>query len=136
MNNKVIRVLLGKAGLDAHDRGVRLIARGLRDRGMEVIYTGLYRTVEEIVETALQEDVDVVGLSVHTGSPHELFSQLRELLDSKKASDILVIGGGVIAETPREELKESGLAAEIFGPGTSISAVADWINEAMAARKG
>lgn len=135
MGKKVIRVLLAKAGLDTHDRGVRLIARGLKDRGMEIVYTGLYRTEEEIVETALQEDVDIIGLSVHTGSHHKLFTRIHELLDARDARDILVIGGGFIPEQHGKELKDSGLVAEVFGPGTSVNAVVDWIHDAIAARR-
>lgn len=126
---RVIRILLAKAGLDTHDKGVRLLARGLKDSGMEVIYTGLGRTVGEIVDMAVQEDVDVVGLSVHTGSPRELFRKLHELLDANNAGDIVVIGGGVIPEKYAHELKNSGFAAEFFGPGTSINKVVNWINE-------
>lgn len=126
---RVIRILLAKAGLDTHDKGVRLLARGLKESGLEVIYTGLGRTVSEIVDIAVQEDVDVVGLSVHTGSPRELFSGLRELLDAHNAADIMVIGGGVIPERHSQELKDSEFVAEFFGPGTSIDKVAKWLNE-------
>ncbi|MDD3888413.1 MAG: cobalamin B12-binding domain-containing protein [Syntrophomonadaceae bacterium] len=131
MGNKLMRVLLAKTGLDSHDRGIRLVARGLRDEGMEVIYTGLYRSLEEIVETALQEDVDVVGLSVHTGGQMELFPRLRELLDAREAGDIILIGGGVIPEKHRTSLKKSGSVVEIFGPGSSIGAIAAGMRQAI-----
>lgn len=135
MENQIVKILLAKTGLDSHDRGVRLLARSLRDSGMEVIYTGLYRTVEEVVQTAIQEDVDIVGLSMHTGAHNQAFPRLRELLDSQNAGDILVIGGGVIPGNDQRELVDAGAAAAIFGPGTSASTVIDWINQIMAARK-
>ena len=135
MKDGKVRILLAKIGLDSHDRGVRLLARSLRDSGMEVIYTGLYRTEEEVVQIAIQEDVDIVGLSMHTGAHNRAFPRLRELLDSQNAGDILVIGGGVIPEKDRQQLVNAGAAAAIYGPGTSTSTVADEINKMMAARK-
>ena len=135
MKKQIARILLAKIGLDSHDRGVRLLARSLKDSGLEVIYTGLYRTIEEVVQTAIEEDVDIVGLSMHTGAHKRALPQLRELLDSENAGDILVIGGGVIPEKDQRELVEAGAAAAIFGPGTSTSTVIDWINKMMAARK-
>jgi methylmalonyl-CoA mutase C-terminal domain/subunit len=121
MKRQIVRILLVKTGLDSHDRGVRLLARSLKESGMEVIYTGLYRSLEEAVQIAIQEDVDMVGLSMHTGAHNQAFPRLRELLDSQNAGDILV---------------EAGAAAVIFGPGASSAAVFDWINGAMSARKG
>lgn len=135
MKNRNVRILLAKVGMDSHDRGVRLLARGLKDTGMEVIYTGLYRTEEEVAQIAIQEDVDIVGLSMHTGAHNRAFPRLRELLDSQNAGDILVIGGGVIPEKDRQELVAVGAAAAIFGPGISISIVVDGINKMMAARR-
>ena len=135
MENQIVRILLAKTGLDSHDRGVRLLARGLKDSGMEVIYTGLYRTVEEVVQTAIQEDVDIVGLSMHTGAHNQAFPRLRELLNSQNAGDILIIGGGAIPRDDQLELVEAGSAAAIFGPGTSTSTIVDWINKIMAARR-
>ncbi|MCX5779458.1 MAG: cobalamin-dependent protein [Firmicutes bacterium] len=136
MKRQIVRILLVKTGLDSHDRGVRLLARSLKESGMEVIYTGLYRSLEEAVQTAIQEDVDIVGLSMHTGAHNQAFPRLRELLDAQNAGDILVIGGGAIPEKDRRELVEAGAAAVIFGPGASRTAVIDWINGAMSARKG
>ena len=136
MKHQIVRVLLAKTGLDSHDRGVRLLARSLKESGMEVIYTGLYRSLEEAVQIAIQEDVDIVGLSMHTGAHNQAFPRLRELLDSQNAGDILVIGGGAIPEKDRRELVEAGAAAVIFGPGASSATVIDWINGAMSARKG
>jgi len=135
MENQIIRILLAKTGLDSHDKGVRLLARGLKDSGMEVIYTGLYRTLEEVAQTAIQEDVDIVGLSMHTGAHNQAFPRLRELLNSQNAGDILIIGGGAIPRDDQLELVEAGSAAAIFGPGTSTSTIVDWINKIMAARR-
>ena len=135
MENQIIRILLAKTGLDSHDKGVRLLARGLKDSGMEVIYTGLYRTLEEVAQTAIQEDVDIVGLSMHTGAHNQAFPRLRKLLNSQNAGDILIIGGGAIPRDDQLELVEAGSAAAIFGPGTSTSTIVDWINKIMAARR-
>ncbi|ABO50296.1 cobalamin B12-binding domain protein [Desulforamulus reducens MI-1] len=128
MDNQGIKVLLAKVGLDNQDKEIRLLARSLKNQGgIKVIYTGLYCTLEEIVQSALQEKVDLVGVSVHNGSHNEIFPRLRGLLDAKKASDILVFGGGMIPEKHRQELKASGVVDEIFGPSTSISIIVDWI---------
>ncbi|PKM78059.1 MAG: hypothetical protein CVU90_04920 [Firmicutes bacterium HGW-Firmicutes-15] len=136
MGNKPMRVLLAKTGLDSHDRGIRLVARGLRDEcGMEVIFTGLYRSLEEIVEAALQEDVDIVGLGVHTGREMELFPRLRELLDARDAQDIILIGGGVMPQMHRTSLKESGLVMEIFGPGSSVRTIAEVLRQVITAKQ-
>ena len=112
-----LRVLVGKPGLDGHDRGAKVIATAFRDAGFEVIYTGLHQTPEMIVEAALQEDVDVVSLSILSGAHLTLFARVLELLKEKGAGDILVIGGGIIPEEDAAELKKMGVAA-IFGPGT------------------
>src|SRR5271156_2212185 len=96
-----IRVLIGKPGLDGHDRGAKVVARALRDAGMEVIYTGLHRSPEEIVETAIQEDVDAIGLSVLSGAHMTLFPRVVELLKEQGASDIVVFGGGGIPDEDR-----------------------------------
>src|SRR5471030_2207379 len=104
MAGKKIRVLIGKPGLDGHDRGAKVVARALRDAGMEVVYTGLHRSPEEIVETAIQEDVDAIGLSVLSGAHMTLFPKVVELLKAQGAEDILVFGGGVIPDEDREEL--------------------------------
>jgi methylmalonyl-CoA mutase C-terminal domain/subunit len=136
MVNRKMRVLLAKTGLDSHDRGIRLVARGLRDEcGMEVIFTGLYRSLEEIVEVALQEDVDIVGLGVHTGREMELFPRLRELLDARDAQDIIIVGGGVIPEMNRNSLKESGLVVQIFGPGSSVKAIAENLRQIISSKR-
>ena len=112
-----IRVLVGKPGLDGHDRGAKVIATAFRDAGFEVIYTGLHQTPEMIVEAAVQEDVDVVSLSILSGAHMTLFSRVLELLRERGMEDILVIGGGIIPEDDVARLQELGVAA-IFGPGT------------------
>jgi methylmalonyl-CoA mutase C-terminal domain/subunit len=127
---KKIRVLVAKPGLDGHDRGAKVVARALRDAGMEVIYTGLHQTPEEIVETALQEDVDVIGLSVLSGAHMTLLPRVVELLREKGAGDVLVIGGGIIPEEDARLLKEKGIAA-IFGPGSSLKAIVDFIQSRL-----
>ncbi|MCL6610043.1 MAG: cobalamin B12-binding domain-containing protein [Peptococcaceae bacterium] len=124
-----IRVLVAKPGLDGHDRGARVIARGLRDAGMEVIYTGLHQTPEQIVEAALQEDVDVVGLSILSGAHMTMFPRVCELLKENGAEDIIVIGGGTVPEDDIAALKENGWAREIFTPGATMETIVRWINE-------
>jgi len=123
-----IRVLIGKVGLDGHDRGAKVIVRALRDAGMEVVYTGIRQTPERIVEAAIQEDVDIIGLSSLSGGHMSFFPKVMRLLGERGASDIVVIGGGIIPEGEREQLKKEG-AAEIFGPGTSLKAIVDYIRE-------
>ena len=121
-----IRVLLAKPGLDGHDRGVKVLALALRDAGMEVIYTGLRQTPEQIVAAAIQEDVDVVGLSCLSGAHNYLFPRVAELLQEHGASDIMVLGGGIIPESDVPELKAKG-TQEIFGPGASTTEIVRYI---------
>jgi len=128
MENKKIRVLIAKPGLDGHDRGAKVIARALRDAGMEVIYTGLRQTPEQIVETAIQEDVNVIGLSILSGAHTHLFPRIMELLKKENIDDIIVIGGGVIPEEDIPELKKAGIAA-IFTPGTDTRDTVKFIQE-------
>jgi methylmalonyl-CoA mutase C-terminal domain/subunit len=125
-NTKKIRVLIGKPGLDGHDRGAKIIARALRDAGMEVIYSGLHRTPEEIVAIAIQEDVDVIGLSILSGAHMTIFPKILDLLKKEDAEDMLLFGGGIIPEEDKNELKKIGVA-EIFGPGTSTQDVIDYL---------
>lgn len=123
-----IRVVIAKPGLDGHDRGAKVIARALRDAGMEVIYTGLHQTPEMIVETAIQEDADVIGLSALSGAHMTLFSDVLALLKSKKADDIMLVGGGIIPDEDADALKKAGVAA-IFGPGTHTDEIVKFIRE-------
>ena len=121
-----IRVLVAKPGLDGHDRGAKIVARALRDAGMEVIYTGLHQTPEQIVEAALQEDVQCVGLSIHSGAHMTLFPRVVELLADRGAGDVVVFGGGIIPAVDIAALKERGVA-EIFTPGARTAEIADWV---------
>jgi methylmalonyl-CoA mutase C-terminal domain/subunit len=128
MEEKKIRVLIAKPGLDGHDRGAKVVARALRDAGMEVIYTGLRQTPEQIVETAIQEDVDVVGLSILSGAHTHLFPKIMELLKENGIKDIIVMGGGVIPEEDIPKLKKIGIA-EIFTPGTDTRDIVKFIKK-------
>lgn len=128
MGNRKIRVLVAKPGLDGHDRGAKIIARGLRDAGFEVIYTGLHQTPEQIVATAIQEDVDAIGLSSLAGAHEYLFPRVMELLKEKGADDIIVWGGGIIPEEDIPKLKEVGIK-EIFLPGSKVEDTVKWVKE-------
>jgi len=123
---KKIRVIIAKPGLDGHDRGAKVLAFGLRDHGMEVIYTGRRQSAEKIVKAALQEDVDVVGLSCLSGAHLTFFPKVVDLLKEKNAEEILVIGGGIIPDDHIPILKEKGIS-EIFGPGTMMDEIVDYI---------
>jgi len=125
---KKIRVLVAKPGLDGHDRGAKVIALGLRDEGMETIYTGLRQTPEKIVQAAVQEDVDVIGLSCLSGAHKYLFPRVAQLLKEKKMEDVLVIGGGIIPQEDIPFLKDEGMS-QIFGPGTSIKEIAAYVRQ-------
>ena len=126
MKGNKIRVLVAKAGLDGHDRGAKVIAAALRDAGMEVIYTGLRQTPEMIVEAALQEDVDVIGISILSGAHMTIFPKIKKLMDEKGVDDVLLTGGGIIPKEDIKELEKLGVG-EIFTPGASTSAIADYI---------
>jgi len=123
---KHIRVLIAKPGLDGHDRGAKVVARALRDAGFEVIYTGLRQTPELIVETALQEDVNVIALSILSGSHNTIFPKVIALMKKNNMDEVLLIGGGVIPDDDIPGLKAAGVA-EIFGPGTPTSVTVDFI---------
>jgi methylmalonyl-CoA mutase C-terminal domain/subunit len=122
-----IRVLIGKLGLDGHERGARVVSLALRDEGMEVIYTGIRQSVEMIVQIAIQEDVDVVGLSSLSGA-HDLFPEVAEQLEKEGINDILTIGGGIIPDEDIPYLKDNGVSA-VFGPGSSIKDISDFIKQ-------
>jgi len=123
-----IRVLIAKPGLDGHDRGAKVLARGLRDEGFEVIYTGLRQTPEMIADAAEQEDVDVVGLSILSGAHMTLLPRIVELVRERGMDDVLVAAGGIIPDADAGPLREAGIAA-IFGPGTSIGEIARYFRE-------
>lgn len=131
--NRKFRVLIGKPGLDGHDRGAKVIARALRDAGFEVIYSGLHQTPEMLVATALQEDVDAIGLSILSGAHNTLMPRIVELLEEKDAGDIFVFGGGIIPDDDIPGLKDRGVR-EIFTPGTPTTAVVEFL-EAECARR-
>ena len=120
MENRPIRVLIAKVGLDGHDRGAKVLTRALRDSGMEVIYTGLHQTPEMVVEAAIQEDVDVLGLSSLSGAHAALFPRVIAGLRAVGLDDILIVAGGIIPHEDIEPLKEAGVAA-VFGPGTPLA---------------
>ncbi len=126
MSEGRIRVLVAKPGLDGHDRGAKVVARGLRDAGMEVIYSGLHRTPAQIVRTALEEDVQVIGLSVLSGAHNRLLPEVVRLLRAEGLGDVLVIAGGIIPDEDALALKAEGIA-EVFPPGTAIDAIAKFI---------
>jgi len=124
----ILRVLLGKPGLDGHDRGIKVIARGFRDAGFEVIYTGLHQTPAEIASAALQEDVDLVGLSCLSGAHLHLFTEVMRELRESGGGDIPVIGGGIIPAEDIPALKEAGLR-EVFLPGVTVPEIVRWVRE-------
>ncbi|MCH7928659.1 MAG: cobalamin B12-binding domain-containing protein [Candidatus Dadabacteria bacterium] len=121
-----IRILIGKAGLDGHDRGAKIVARTLRDAGHEVIYTGLHQTPEMIVETAMQEDVDIIGISILSGAHNYIFPEIIKLLKEKELDNIAVFGGGIIPKDDIPSLKKAGVKA-IFEPGTPTYEIVDWV---------
>ena len=121
-----IRVLIGKVGLDGHDRGVKLIARALRDAGTEVIYTGLHQTPEQVVSTAIQEGVDAIGLSILSGAHNTLFRRVLELLKEQDAGDIVLFGGGIIPDEDLLALKAAGVKA-LFRPGAPMNEIVDFV---------
>jgi len=134
MSGPRLRLLVGKVGLDGHDRGAKIIARALRDAGFEVIYTGLHQTPEMVVTTAIQEDVDAISLSILSGAHNHLFPRVLELLRERGASDIPVFGGGIIPKDDIEALKKQGIL-ELFTPGASTQDVVRWVRENIKPRR-
>ena len=126
MPDRPVKVLIAKPGLDGHDRGAKVLARGLRDEGFEVVYTGLRQTPEMVATAALQEDVDVVGLSILSGAHMTLVPRVVRLLREAKMDDVLVVVGGIIPDDDVAALKAAGVAAT-FGPGTTIAEVAEFL---------
>jgi methylmalonyl-CoA mutase C-terminal domain/subunit len=129
--NSIGRVIIAKPGLDGHDRGAKFIARSLREHGFEVIYTGIRRTPEEIAATAVQEDVDAVGLSMHSGAHLELIPKVLEALRHIGADDIPVVCGGIIPEQDVQALIGMGVHA-VHGPGTPVMTVVDTFSTVVA----
>ncbi len=123
-----IRVLVAKPGLDGHDRGAKVVARGLRDAGMEVIYSGLHRTPSQIVRTARDEDVQVVGLSVLSGAHMRLLPEVVQQLRAQGLDDVLVIAGGIIPDDDAQRLLDAGVAA-VFPPGTTMAQIVAFIEQ-------
>lgn len=127
MNRNPIRILIGKLGLDGHDRGAKIIVQALRDAGMEVFYTGIRQTPEKIVETVLQKRIQVVGISIHSGAHMQMIPPMIKLLREKGAEEVLVIAGGIIPEEDIAYLKERGVR-EVFTPGTPLEEIMSFIN--------
>ncbi|MFN5325490.1 MAG: cobalamin B12-binding domain-containing protein [Bacteroidota bacterium] len=129
-NDRPIRVLVAKVGLDGHDRGAKVIASFLRDAGMEVIYTGLRQTPEMVVNAALQEDVDVIGVSILSGAHMTVFPRIKNLLNEKGIHDVLLTGGGIIPDEDMKKLQELGVG-RLFPPGTNtveiVQYIKDWV---------
>ena len=135
MTERKIRVLVGKPGLDGHDRGAKVVAAALRDSGMEVIYTGLHQTPDDIVRAAIQEDVDVVALSILSGAHMTLFPKVVKLLREEGADHVLVTGGGIIPPEDMDALQAAGVG-RLFCPGTAtadaVSYIRDWFETSRA----
>ena len=129
-----VRVLVAKAGLDGHDRGAKVVAAALRDAGFEVVYTGLRQTPEMIVEAALQEDVDVIGISIHSGAHMTIFPRVLALLRERDAERIVLCGGGIIPPSDVKTLRDLGVDS-LFGPGTRLGELTGWIREEVGQRR-
>lgn len=127
-NQRPIRILIAKVGLDGHDRGAKVIATALRDAGMEVIYTGLRQTPEMVVRAAIQEDVDVIGVSILSGAHNTVFRRILDLLEAEGVRDILLTGGGIIPDEDAQSLNALGVA-RLFPPGANTTEIADYIRE-------
>jgi len=129
-----IRVLVAKPGLDGHDRGAKVLVAALRDAGMEVIYTGLHQTPEMIVASAVQEDVDVICVSILSGAHGKVFPEILKLLKAKNASDIPVVGGGIIPDGDIPALKAAGVEA-VFGPGSALKDISEHLQKLVTANR-
>ncbi|MBT5782895.1 MAG: cobalamin B12-binding domain-containing protein [Candidatus Marinimicrobia bacterium] len=122
-----IRIVMGKPGLDGHDRGIKVLASSYRDAGMEVIYLGLRQTPEMIVHAALQEDADVIALSSLNNAHNTIFKNVLNLMKEKKLDDVLLVGGGIIPQKDIENLENEGVG-KLFGPGTPVQETIDYIS--------
>ena len=129
-----VRILIGKPGLDGHDRGAKIIARALRDAGFEIIYTGLHQTPEMIVNAAAQEDVDGIGLSILSGAHNHLLPRIVEMLREKKMGDVVVFGGGIIPDGDIAKLKKKGVD-RVFTPGTTLQEIVEYVRGRVKPRK-
>lgn len=127
-NQRPIRVLIAKVGLDGHDRGAKVISAALRDAGMEVIYTGLRQTPQMVVNAALQEDVDAIGVSILSGAHMTVFPKIIQLMKENQLTDVLLTGGGIIPDEDREVLHEMGVG-ELFPPGVDTSVIVEYIKD-------
>jgi methylmalonyl-CoA mutase C-terminal domain/subunit len=127
-SERKLRILIAKPGLDGHDRGAKVVARGLRDAGFEVVYTGLHQTPEMIASAAVQEDVDAVGLSIMSGAHNTLFPAIVDELRKRGAGDVVVFGGGIIPDSDFETLRAAGIQG-VFTPGTSLQSIVEWIRQ-------
>jgi methylmalonyl-CoA mutase, C-terminal domain len=127
-----IRVLIAKPGLDGHDRGAKVVARGLRDAGFEVIYTGLHQSPEMIARAALDEDADAVGISLMSGAHMTLMPRIASLIQAQSQDEVLIFGGGIIPEEDIEPLRKVGVQ-RIFQPGATIAEISDWLKATLTA---
>ncbi|HRE41959.1 MAG TPA: cobalamin B12-binding domain-containing protein [Ignavibacteria bacterium] len=133
-NERKIRILIGKVGLDGHDRGAKVIAAAFRDAGIEVIYAGLRQTPESMVEAALQEDVDAIGISILSGAHMTIFPKVKSLMNEKGMEDVLLFGGGIMPESDISELKKIGVG-ELFTPGTPTFETVEYVRNWVASRR-
>ncbi|MGB9667778.1 MAG: cobalamin B12-binding domain-containing protein [Thermosulfidibacteraceae bacterium] len=133
-DERKVKILVAKPGLDGHDRGAKVVARALRDAGFEVIYTGLHQSIDQIVQTALQEDVDAIGISILSGAHMYVFPTLIQKMKEVGLDDVIVFGGGIIPLDDIPKLKEAGVK-EIFLPGTSLETIVEWVRENVKPRK-
>jgi len=124
---KSLKILIGKAGLDGHDRGAKIVARALQESGFEVVYTGVHLTPEMIVETAIDEEIDAIGISILSGAHLHIFEEIFQLLKQNDLEDIPVFGGGVVPQDDIDKLRDFGVKT-IFLPGTPLNEIVDWIN--------
>jgi methylmalonyl-CoA mutase C-terminal domain/subunit len=131
--DKKIRILVAKSGLDGHDRGAKVVASTFRDAGFEVIYTGLRQTAEMIVEAAIQEDVDVIAVSILSGSHMTVFPKILKLMKENGLNDVLLTGGGIMSDKDIEELMAMGVG-RLFGPGASLTEAVAYIKDWYANR--
>lgn len=129
-----IRVLLAKVGLDGHDRGVRVVARALQEAGIEVIYGGLRHTPESVVEAALQEDVDAIGISMLSAAHMAIFPRVLELMGEAGLDDVLLTGGGIIPPDDAKALHEQGVG-KLFGPGTPMDELGEYLKSEVPKRR-